>query len=131
MRRPRGFFPVCVREFVGARVCESVRLEINRWWIELGLKMMSWIYRAAEMGSYNHVMTEIEGLMQGEYESPAKYGKRAWRLFLQLDEAEESWVVKNFIAGVDKCEFRLKLQAEYDNQAMSLDAVIGRLKRLW
>ena len=24
MRRSRGFFPVCVHEFVGARVCECV-----------------------------------------------------------------------------------------------------------
>ena len=91
---------------------------------------MSGVYRAVEMGSYDHVMAEIKGLMQGEYESLTTYGNRAWRLLLQLDEAEEGWVVANFIAGVNRCEFRLKLQAEYGNQAMSLDAAIRRLEVL-
>ena len=63
------------------------------------------------MGSYDRVMAEIKNLMEEEYESPTSYGKRAWRLFPQLDEAQEGLVVGNFIGGVDRCEFWLKLQA--------------------
>ena len=83
-----------------------------------------------EMGRYERVLAEVEGLVQGEFEPPGTYGKRAWKLFLAVDEAEEGWVVENFIAGVDRCEFRLKLQVEYGNKAMSLDAVIRRLEVL-
>ena len=57
------------------------------------------------------MMVVIKNLMQGEYELPTTYGKQAWRLFLQLDKAEDCLVIRNFIAAVDRCEFQLKLQA--------------------
>ena len=99
---------------------------------EQGLGKSSGGYRAIEMGRDEQVMAEIEGLMQGEFELPGTYGKRAWKLFLLVDEEDEHWDVENFIEGIDRYEFRRKLQAEHHGRkGMSLDAAIGRLKVLY
>ena len=96
------------------------------------LRKISCCQKVVKMRRYEQAISKLEDLMQGEYESPTAYGKRAWRLFLQIadEDSDESWVVENFIAGIDRCEFRLKLQAEYGNKAMSLDAAIRRLEVL-
>ena len=77
-------------------------------------------------------LAKLEVLMQGEYESPMAYGERACRLSLLVVEEDEHWVVENFIEGIDRYEFRRKLQAEHHgSKGMSLDAAIGRLKVLY
>ena len=97
-----------------------------------GLGKSSGGYRSIEMGRYERVMAEIEGLVQGEFELPGTYGKRAWKLFILVDEEDEHWVVEHFIEGINRREFRRKLQAEHHgSKGMCLDAMIGRLKVLY
>ena len=42
------------------------------------------------MDRYDRAMLKLDALAQGRYESPTTYGKRVWKLFLQVDEDEES-----------------------------------------
>ena len=54
-------------------------------------------------------MLKLNALAWGRYESPTTYGKRVWKLFLQVDEEEESWVVRKLINGIRDEEFWLRL----------------------
>ena len=84
------------------------------------------------MGRCERAKVRLEGLTQGEYESPTTYGKRAWKLFLQASEVEEHWAVRRFIAGVVDEEFWCILQRERNrNRKMTLDVAIKRLRDLY
>ena len=64
------------------------------------------------MDRYDRAMLKLDARVQGRYESPTTYGKRAWKLFLQVDEDEESWVVRKFVNGIQDEEFWHILRAE-------------------
>ena len=77
-------------------------------------------------------MLNLNALAQERYESPTTYGKRVWKLFLQVDEDKESWVVRKFINGIRDVEFWQILRAERNcNQAIGLGIAMKRLKALY
>ena len=84
------------------------------------------------MDRYDRAMLKLDARVQGRYESPTTYGKRAWKLFLQVDEDEESWVVRKFINGIRDEEFWRILRAEQNrNKAMGPGIAMKRLKALY
>ena len=84
------------------------------------------------MDRYDRAMLKLDALAQGRYESPTTYGKRVWRLFLQVDEDEESWVVRKFINGIRDEEFWRILRVERNrNKTMGLGIAMKRLKALY
>ena len=84
------------------------------------------------MDRYDRAMLKLDALAQGRYESPTTYGKRVWKLFLQVDEDEESWVVRKFINGIWDEEFWRILRAERNcNKTMGLGIAMKRLKALY
>ena len=83
------------------------------------------------MDRYDRAMLKLDALAQGRYESPTTYGKRVWKVFLQVDENEESWVVRKFINGIRDEEFWRILRAERNrNKTMGLGIAMKRLKAL-
>ena len=77
-------------------------------------------------------MSDVDALAQGRYESPTTYGKRVWKLFLQVDEDEESWVVRKFVNGIRDEEFWQILRVERNrNKTMGLGIAMKRLKTLY
>ena len=84
------------------------------------------------MNRYDRAMLKLDALTQGKFESPTTYGKWVWKLFLQVDEDDESWVVRKFINGIADEEFWRILRAERNhNRSMTLDAATKRLKALY
>ena len=85
-----------------------------------------------KMDRYDRAMLKLDALAQGRYESPTTYAKRVWKLFLQVDEDEESWVVRKFINGIRDEEFWQILRAERNrNKTMGLGIAMKRLKALY
>ena len=81
---------------------------------------------------YNRAIDKLSFLMQKEWESPKAYGSRAMKLLGKVDDDDESWVVKKFIKGMDRKEFRRTIRAERDHtKKMRLAAAIDRLKILY
>ena len=88
--------------------------------------------KVVKMDRYDRAMLKLDALTQGRYESPTTYGKRVWKLLLQVDEDEESWVVRKFIDGIRDEELWRILRAERNsNKAMGLGVVMRRLKALY
>ena len=81
---------------------------------------------------YNRAIDKLSCLMQKEWESPKAYGSRVMKLLNKVDDDDERWVVKKFIKGIDRKEFRRTIRAERDhNKMMTLAAAIDKLKNLY
>ena len=85
-----------------------------------------------KMDKYERATLKLDALVQERYESPTTYGKRVWKLFLQVDEDEESWVVRKFVNGNQDEDFWRILRTERNrNKTMGLGITIKRLKALY
>ena len=65
-----------------------------------------------EEKQYDCAIDRILRLQQKDYESPNTYGKRASKLRAIVDEDDERWVVKQFINGIERKEFRRSLRVD-------------------
>ena len=81
---------------------------------------------------YNRAIDKLSCLTQKEWESPKAYGSRAMKLLGKVDDDDESWVVKKFIKGIDRKEFRRTIRAERDrSKTMTLAAATDMLRILY
>ena len=85
-----------------------------------------------EEKQYDRAIDRILHLQQKDYESPNTDGTRASKPLAMVDEDDERWVVKQFINGIERKEFRRSLRVDWkSDKKMTLDAAISMLEALY